>query len=128
MASEYTVEDTWGQQFCDGLEPQSVEPIIKKHRSSAFVATDLDSVLRSNGIESLIVTGCVTHGCVQATARHGAYNDYYVVVVKDCVASTSRELHEAALKIMESRLDVVDSQEILNEWTQLYKHNPIKGK
>jgi nicotinamidase-related amidase len=73
-------------------------------------------VLRSNGIESIIVTGCVTHGCVLATARHGAFLDYYVVVARDCVASNSKELHEAALKIMESRLDVLSSEEILDEW------------
>jgi ureidoacrylate peracid hydrolase len=113
---EYTVEGTWGQQLCDGLEARKDEPIIKKHRSSAFVNTDLDLVLRSGGIKSLIITGCVTHGCVLATARHGAFYDYYVVVVKNCVASNNKELHEAALKIMQSRLDVVDSEEILDEW------------
>ena len=117
VVPEYTMEGTWGQEFCTGLEPRAGEPIVKKHRSSAFVTTDLDLVLRSNGIESIIITGTVTHGCVLATARHGAYHDYYVVVAKDCVAGTSRELHEAAMKIMENRLDVVSSQEILKEWS-----------
>lgn len=113
---EFTIDGTWGQGFCAGLEPKANEPIIKKHRSSAFVETDLDLVLRCNGIESIIITGCVTHGCVMATARHGAFYDYYVVVVRDCVGSTDRKLHEAALMIMDTSLDVVSSQEILKEW------------
>ena len=116
VVPEYTMEGTWGQEFCAGLEPRDGEPIIKKHRSGAFVATDLDLVLRANGIESIIVTGCVTHGCVLATAIHGALNNYYVVVARNCVASYSPELHEAALKIMSNRLDVMSSEEILKNW------------
>ncbi len=125
VAPEYTIEGTWGHRFCDGLNPRDDEPVIQKHRSSAFVNTNLDLVLRSNGIESIIITGCVTHGCVLATARHGAFLDYYVVVVKNCVDSNSARLHEAALRIMESRLDVVTSEEILNEWHQIHKPNQL---
>jgi nicotinamidase-related amidase len=121
VAPEYTIEGTWGHRFCDGLEPREDEPVIQKYRSSAFINTHLDLVLRSNGIESIIITGCVTHGCVLATARHGAFLDYYVVVAKDCVESNNAGLHEAALRIMESRLDVVSSEEILNEWFKLNK-------
>jgi len=117
VGTEYVVDSSWGQEFCAGLRSQAGEPIVRKHRASAFVGTDLDLILRSNRIKSAVVTGCVTHGCVLETARHGAYNDYYVIVVKDCVASTTQELHEATLKIMEDRLDVTNSQEIVKAWT-----------
>jgi len=113
---EYTMDGSWGQDFCKGLEPQSGEPVIKKHRSSAFVATNLDLVLRCNGIESIIVTGCTTHGCVFATAMHGTYNDYYVVVPNDCVGSIRRDFHEAALNIMGTHCDVVSYHEIVQSW------------
>jgi len=116
VVPEYTMKGTWGWAFCDGIQPRDGEPIIEKHRPSAFVNTDLDLVLRSNNMESIVVTGCVTQSCVLATARHAAFQDYYVVIAKDCVASTSHDLHEAALKIMETRLDVVNSQEIVKAW------------
>lgn len=119
VAPEYTMEGSWGQQYYSGLEPQKGEPVIQKLRPSAFVNSNFDQVLRSNGIKSLVLTGCITNGCVLGTALHGVYMDYFIVVAKDCVASSDPELHEAALKILASRFEVVDSQEIFKAWSLL---------
>jgi nicotinamidase-related amidase len=116
---EYTLEGSWGHQYYEGLEPQKGEPVIQKLRPSAFVNSSLDQVLRSNGINSLVLTGCITNGCVLATALHGAYMNYFIVVAKDCVASSDPELHDAAIKIMGSRFEVVDSKEIFKAWSLL---------
>ena len=74
--------------------------MVKKYRSSAFWGTNLDLLLRSNGIKSLIMAGCTTEGCVESTARDALFNDYYVVVAEDCVASDDRAQHEASLLLM----------------------------
>ncbi len=111
-----TVDGTWGHQVVDELAPRPDDLVVKKWRSSAFVGTNMDMLLRSNKIESVVVTGVVTQGCVESTARDAAFADYYVVVLRDCVQSTSRELHEASLKVMSTRFDVVDSPEVLRVW------------
>ena len=109
----YTLDGTWGHEFVDDLAPASGEVVVKKHRSSGFVKTDLDLILRSNRIESVVVTGCITNGCVLATAQHARFNDYYAVVPEDCVWTWADEqMREAALRMM----DTVKSTEIATEW------------
>jgi nicotinamidase-related amidase len=115
---EATLEGTWGQQFIEELAPLPGELIVKKHRSSAFWGTDLDMILRSNGIKTVVVTGCTTEGCVESTARDAMFNDYYVVVLKDCVASDDRRQHEASLLLMAHRFDISDSTEVVSSWSK----------
>lgn len=112
----YALEGTWGQQIVDEIKPTEKDTVIKKNRSSSFMQTNLDLVLRSNGIKTLVVAGFVTHGCVLATVRDGLDLDYFVVIAKNCVNSVKKDLHEAALKLMESRCDALTSKKILEIW------------
>ena len=89
---------------------------MRKYRSSGFWGTNLDMLLRSNGIKSIVVTGATTEGCVESTARDGLFNDYYVIVPEDCVASDDAAQHDASLLLMRHRFDVVPSGEILGRW------------
>jgi len=110
------VEGTWGWQIVDELTPLPNEVIIKKNRGTAFRGTNLDILLRSNGVKSVVVVGVVTSGCVMATANDASWSDYYTVILRDCVASCRTQLHESALLIMADRLDVVDSEDVLAIW------------
>lgn len=112
----YTVEGTWGWQFLPGFEPHEGEAIIRKHRPSAFVGTDLDQVLRASDIETTIVAGVATEGCVQSTAVDSLYHDYYTIVPADCVGSYNHESHESALTYLHSHVDVVSSDQVLQAW------------
>jgi nicotinamidase-related amidase len=96
----YTVKDTWGAEFVDELQPLPGEPVVEKFRSSAFYETSLDVILRAKRIISVLVAGCTTEGCVEATVRDLAARDYIPVVVRDCVASDHRHLHDASLTVM----------------------------
>jgi len=58
----------------------------------------------------------ITQGCVESTARDAMFHDYYTVVMEDCVATYSRDLHEASLKVMRSRFDVLPSGELIEIW------------
>jgi len=118
---DYTLEGTWGQEFVKGVTPKENEIVVKKHRSSAFVGTNLDMILRCNDIKTTIFTGVVTQGCVESSARDAAFYNYYVVLVRDCIASTSKELHEASLKVMASRHDVISSEELIQIWNESKK-------
>ncbi len=114
----YTIEGSWGGQIIDELAPLSNEVVVKKHRASAFMGTDLDMLLRSNDIKSVCIVGLVTQGCVMATVNDAPVFGYYPVLLRDCVASRKQTLRDAALFLMSENKDVVDSAEVLEIWTQ----------
>lgn len=113
---DYTLQGTWGAEFVDELTPEPGVPVIEKFRPSAFHRTDLDATLRARGIQSVVVAGCLTQGCVQATVTDASYHDYYAVVVKDAVQSTSATLHDNALAFLGSRYDLVSAGELAGLW------------
>lgn len=88
--------NSWGAEFYK-VEPQTDDFIVTKHRLSGFVGTDLDLVLRSKGIESLLVTGVATNVCVETTARDGFNLDYRVILVEDCCGAFSPEEHASTV-------------------------------
>ncbi|MBI4334012.1 MAG: cysteine hydrolase [Chloroflexi bacterium] len=110
------IENSWGWQIVEELTPLPDEIVIRKHRSSAFMGTDLDMMLRSNGIQTVTIAGVVTQGCVMATAKHAQLLDYYPVLLRDCIASHKATCHDAALLIMSSSMDIADSREVLDIW------------
>ena len=76
-------------------------------------------LLRSNAVQTVIVTGCTTEGCVESTARDAMFNDYYVVIPEDCVASDDRAQHDASMLLMRHRFDIATKDEILAEWSRV---------
>lgn len=117
---EVVLKGTWGYQVVEELAPQPGDLLVEKHRSSGFVGTDLDLILRSNDIKSVVVTGVVTHGCVNSTARDAMLHDYYVVVCHDGVAAGRQDLHEAALFLLENALEeegVTTADRVIAAWS-----------
>jgi nicotinamidase-related amidase len=80
------VAGTKGVELADGIEPASGEPIVEKTRYSAFVNTRLQSILKTSGVDTLLITGLMTQYCSVTTARHGHDLDYRVVFVSDANA------------------------------------------
>jgi ureidoacrylate peracid hydrolase len=117
------VPGTWGHQVAPAIVPQPGDLEVEKHRSSAFVGTDLDLILRSNRVESVVVTGIVTQGCVLATALSASMNDYYVTIPSDCVASPTPDLHDATLALLRGSLvledSILPSARIIDAWAAL---------
>jgi nicotinamidase-related amidase len=110
------VSGTWGAEILPetGIRPDDV--IVQKWRPSAFRGTNLDMLLRNCNIKSVVLTGVITQGCVESTARDAMFHDYYVVVTNDCVATYNKELHDASLKVMGSRFDMLSSEDVMNIW------------
>ena len=115
QVKESALDGTWGHEIVEDIKPQKGDLIIKKFRSSSFEGTPLDLLLRSNSVRTTIITGVVTHGCVESTAR-SASNEYFVVIPEDCVWAGNLELHNACLTIMKSRYDVTTSKDIIEAW------------
>ena len=112
----YTVEGTRGHEFIEELLPLSKELVVRKYRSSGFWGTNLDLLLRSNDIQTVVVSGCTTEGCVESTARDAMFNNYYVVVATDCVGSDDKEQHDASMLLMRHRFDMATADEIGEVW------------
>lgn len=109
----------WGFELCPGIGPQnsSHEIIIRKHRYSGFVNTELDLILRSRGIQTVVMTGVATNVCVESTARDAFMRDYFVVLLQDCCATYSKEEQEATLKNIDTYFgEVVSSKELAALW------------
>jgi nicotinamidase-related amidase len=112
----YTLDGSEGQMFVPGLEPLDGDLVVKKYRSSGFWGTNLDLLLRSNGIRSVVMSGCTTEGCVESTARDAMFNDYYVVIATDAVGSDDRLQHDASMYLMARRFDLATSELIRKTW------------
>jgi nicotinamidase-related amidase len=95
-----TVEGTPGHDFVAAIAPEPTDTIIRKHRMNCFEGTDLDLLLRTSGIETVIITGVATQGCVLSTAAVAVSKDYYTVVVDDCSASWDPSLHADAIRLL----------------------------
>ncbi len=88
-----------GSEIIEELEVDGTKDwILQKNTSGTFISTKLDHLLRNMGIEVVIVTGVVTHFCVESTAREASDYGFEVYIIDDCCAGWSPELHEVALK------------------------------
>jgi ureidoacrylate peracid hydrolase len=104
--------DTWGAEFFK-VAPRETDFIVTKHRFSGFVGTELDLVLRSRGIETLLMTGFTTNVCVETTARDGFNRDYRIILVEDCCGAFSAEEHASAITNINKYFGVVADSDSL---------------
>lgn len=96
----HCVEKTRGAALIDGLVRMPEDYTVIKRRYSGFYNTDLEMLLRCLHVDTVVVTGIITDGCVLMTAMDAHTRDFYLRVVTDATATTDDEAHQAALKIM----------------------------
>jgi nicotinamidase/pyrazinamidase len=102
----HAVKGTRGAEVVNELKPQKDDIVIPKTTYSGFFKTTLDETLKRLGVDSLRLTGDVTHICVMFTASDAVLRDYRVTVVVKGVAGLSKEDHDAALRIMKNVMGV----------------------
>jgi ureidoacrylate peracid hydrolase len=113
-------EGTWGAEFYDGISPLPTERVVIKHRYSAFINTDMNTVLKARGVESVLVCGVATNVCVETTARDAYIYDYYVTMIDDCSAAYDARLHMNTLENIRRHFGLVaSSQQIIESWRGL---------
>jgi maleamate amidohydrolase len=101
-----------GSHWCeiDGrVKPEPGEPVFAKQAASAFFGTSLLSFLLSAGVDSLIVTGCVTSGCVRATVVDAVSWGFRTVVPAECVGDRAAGPHDSNIFDMDSKYADVDA-------------------
>jgi len=98
-----------------GLEPVEDEVVITKQYPSAFFGTPLAAMLTANGIDTLIITGLTTSGCIRATCIDTVSNGFIPIVVSDACGDRHPAPHEANLFDMNAKYaDVVDEATVVN--------------
>lgn len=113
-----------GQEIWEGLEVAQNDLRLIKNRYSALIpgSSALERVLRSLGIDTLLITGTKTNVCCESTARDAMMMDFKVVMVSDATATLSDDEHRAALEtIIQQFGDVMTIDEIA---TRLRDENP----
>lgn len=93
---------TSGVEIVESIAPRGLanEVVVRKHRYSPFGGSDIDLVLRSNGIETVVITGIVTEVCVESTARDAFFRDYRVVMATDCASPFSEPAGAASQAVL----------------------------
>jgi maleamate amidohydrolase len=96
-ALELLIGDTEMSELMPQVAPLEAELVLVKQYASAFFGTSLSSTLQSNGIDTLVIVGVSTSGCIRATAVDAMQYGFISAVVQDAVADRTQEIHEANL-------------------------------
>ncbi len=112
---ELRTDDPAAVEVDDRIAPAEGEIVINKKCASGFFGTNLLSLLVTKGIDTLILTGCSTSGCVRATAIDGASNGFRVIVPQECVSDRAEGPHFANLFDIAAKYgDVIPLAEVID--------------
>jgi len=96
------------------MTPQPGEPLLTKSRTGPFSTTNLDEILKKQGIETLVLIGLRTSGCILTTVRWAADIDYKLIVLSDCCADQEEDVHRVLMeKVFPRQASVITSSEFL---------------
>lgn len=113
------VEGSPAAQIIDELKPHPEDYVVPRRRRNGFYGTPTETYLRSRGIETIIIGGIATNWGVESTVRDAADRDYNIIIIGDCCASFSTEIHEFALKHVLGRLGwVATAEEVIRLLTK----------
>jgi nicotinamidase-related amidase len=100
----HCIDGSWGWEIHDDVAPEPQDILLRKYRRSAFVGTNLLELLRTRGIETLIVSGVAATGCVESTVRDAIERDFFVTVARESIGDGIPELVDRACATLEQLL------------------------
>lgn len=114
------IDGTWGAEICDELRPAPGEVVINKHKPSVFYASDFDVYLRSLKIDTLVICGSSTSGCVRATATDAFMREIRPILPPECQVDRDPDVMAANLFDLDSKYaDVVPLDEVVERLRDL---------
>ncbi len=111
-----TLEGSWGHQVIDEIKPQEGDIVVNKFRTDSFFQTNLDMILRSNGIRTFIMVGFGAEAGQVPTVTHGVNIGYFAVSPKDCIHPTDIKWYDEAIKMLNDWSIMTTSSEIIKAW------------
>lgn len=116
--SPHSIKGTEGADVIDQLHREPGDIVSKKRRFSAFFKTDMDKQLRIFGCDTVVVVGISTHICVLSTVIDAVSSDFKAILLKDCCAAHSPDIHDCVVRIYEKTplfplIRVMSSQDFL---------------
>lgn len=119
------VEGNPHADFCEAVCPRDGELVVTKQYASAFFGTSLASTLYAQRIDTLVLAGLSTSGCIRATAVDGVQHGFRVMVVREAVGDRHPDPHVANLFDMDRKYaDVVSLDETLSTLSRQAKTEP----
>lgn len=109
-------EGSWGAAIHDELRPQPEDWLVVKKRISAFAGTSLELLLRSLESTTLVLTGVATNFVIEGTARDACDAGYQVIILEDCCAAGSEEMHRFSVEKILCHLTTISGSK---EWMEL---------
>ncbi len=92
------VKGSWGAAIIDELAPADEDIVLEGKRGlDAFASTNLDFILRSKGLQTVVLSGFLTNCCVESTMRSAYERGFEVITLTDCVGATSEAEHTNAI-------------------------------
>jgi nicotinamidase/pyrazinamidase len=96
---EHSLRGTPGADVTDKLNQFPTDYYSPKRRFSAFFKTDIDQTLRLLDVDTAVITGINSHWCVLSSALDALANDFHAIIIEDCCASYTREIHETTMNL-----------------------------
>jgi nicotinamidase-related amidase len=110
------VKGTWGWENIPEVAPKVADFIIPKLRVDCFIQTELDMILKSNGIKTIVIAGIGSEVGIVPTVAHGMNLGYFCVAPADCIRPTVAKNHELAKRFIGRYAFLNESSEILKSW------------
>ena len=113
----------------DRIRPAHGERVVGKKFASAFFGTELDAHLKGLGVDTVIMAGCTTSGCIRSSAIDAIQSGYFSIVVRDAVGDRAPGPHESNLFDIDAKYgDVVSSGDVLNYLRSLSADGGLAAK
>jgi maleamate amidohydrolase len=110
------IDGTWGAEICDELRPEPDEIVIDKHKPSAFSGSDLEVYLRGLAVDTLVIVGTSTSGCVRATVTDAFMREIRVILPLEGQIERHQDILDANLFDMDSKYaDVLSTEAVIVE-------------
>jgi len=114
----HAIRGTKGAEVIDELKPKKGDYTINKESYSGFYNTNLETVLRSLNVDTVVITGVHTHVCVLATGLDAFYRGFSIIFPKDCIMTGHSERHRFGLRFFKTHLGRVTTlRKLINELT-----------
>ncbi|MDA1357729.1 MAG: isochorismatase family protein, partial [Proteobacteria bacterium] len=112
------LEDSHASQIVERLAPRRGEIVVRKRLPSAFFGTDLAPNLTLRGVDTVLIAGCVTSGCIHASVLDVMCHGFCPILISDCVGDRDLDAHETNLRVLgQIYADVIPRDEAIAELT-----------